>query len=205
MKKRENVKSMHIMLVLSIILLTIYSKSWRDIPKYFKNMVFVSSFNGLYYLLCRRHLVWEFIPNGINWFLIRIAHSMVVTPLFVLIFLSKMPSTLFKKILHFIRWILVSSAVEHWIHKKKLILYAHGWNIFWSGVLYLKMFTYSYLFTKRPFLALFLSLYSTIFFIFKFKVPLRMKHFSRYFEPLVDLYYHTFLGDFFGRLRRKIF
>lgn len=205
MKKKEKFRVMHIILVLSIIVLTILSKSWRDIPKYLKNMVFVSSFNGLYYLLCRRHLVWEFIPNGINWFLIRVAHSMIVTPLLVLVFLSTMPRTLFKKIFHFIRWIIMSSAIEHLIHKKRLILYGHGWNIFWSGVLYLLMFMFSHLFTKRSILALFLSLYSTIFFIFKFKVPLRIKHFSRYFEPLVDLYYHTFLADLFGKMRQKIF
>lgn len=203
MRRKQKIRSKHIILVWSIILLTITSKSWRDIPKYFKNMVFASSFNGLYYLLCRRHLVWEFIPDGINWFNIRAAHSIIVTPLLVLVFLSKMPSTIFKKIIHVIRWITISSAVEYFIHKKHLILYAHGWNIFWSGVLYLKMFMYSYLFTKRPILALFLSLYSTIFFIFKFHVPLRIKHFSRYMEPLVDLYYHTFLGDVFGKMRRK--
>lgn len=198
-KKRKNT-SMHVILVFSIILLTFFSKSWRDIPKYYKNMVYVSSLNALYYFLCKRHLVWEFIPNGINWFLIRMVHIIIVTPLFVLVFLSKMPSGRFEQITYYLRWITVSFAVEYFIHKKNLILYGHGWNIFWSGFLYVKMYLYSHLFTTRPLFTLFLSLVSTVFFIIKFKVPLKMKHLSSFFEPLVDIFYHTTLQ---GLLTKK--
>lgn len=202
-KRNQKIRNRHIVLVLSIILMTILSNSWRDFPKYYKNMVYVSSFNAIYYLLCRRHLVWEFIPSGVNWWFIRIVHTIVISPLLVLVFLSKMPNTLFKQVIYYIRWIIISSFVEYLSHKKHLILYAHGWNVLWSGLLYVKMFMYSHLFTKRPIISLFLSLFSTVFFIFKFDVPLRLKHFSRYFEPLVDLYYHTFLGDLFAK--KKLF
>ncbi|WP_438824364.1 CBO0543 family protein [Bacillus sp. JJ1533] len=200
MRQKQKIRNRHISLVLSIIFLTIFSHSWRDVPKYYKNMVYVSLFNALYYLLCKRHLVWEFIPNGINWLFIRVLHTIIVTPLLVLVFLSKMPNTLMERFIYYLRWITISFAVEYLIHKKHLILYAHGWNIFWSGILYLKMFLYSHLFTTRPVLTLFLSLFSTVFFIFKFKVPLKTKHLSRYFEPLVDLFYHTTLE---GLLTKK--
>lgn len=162
-------------------------------------MVYVSLFNAIYYLLCRRHLVWEFIPIGLNWNFIKLVHTVIVTPLLVLIFLSKMPNTLLKQFIYFISWIIGSSTVEYLIHKKRLISYSHGWNAFWSGLLFIKMFLLSHLFTKRPILTLFLSLCSTVFFIFKFNVPLKISHISRYFQPLVDLYYHTILEDFFTR------
>ncbi|WP_066392292.1 CBO0543 family protein [Neobacillus mesonae] len=199
MRRKRIIRNRHCVLVLSVILITILKGSWREIPKYYKNMVYVSLINALYYLLCRRHLVWEFIPNGVNWLAIRIVHTVIVTPLIVLVFLSKMPNTLFKQFIYFVRWFTISSAVEYFIHKKHLILYAHGWNVFWSGILYVKMFLYSHLFTKRPILSLFLSLCSTVYFIFKFKVPLKIMHFSRFFQPLVDLYYHTFLDELFTR------
>ena len=165
MRKRNNTIH-HIVIVLSIILLSNLNKSWRDFPKYYKNMIYVSSFNILYYLLCRRHLVWEFIPNGINWLVIRLVHILVVTPLLVLIFLSNMPRTLSMQFFHLIRWVISASLVEYFVHKKKLILYAHGWDILWSSSLYLLMFLYSHLFTKRPYITIILSLGSTLFFIF---------------------------------------
>ena len=199
MRKKRKIRNRHTVLILSIILLTIFSKSWREIPKYYKNMVYVGSFNAIYYILCRRHLVWEFIPGGINWLFLRVVHTTIITPLLVLVFLSKIPDTLFRQFIYFVRWIVISTGIEYLIHKKHLILYAHGWNVLWSGILYVMMFVYSYLFTKRPILTLFLSLCSSIFFIFRFKVPLKIKHFSRYFEPLLDMYYHTYLVDLFTR------
>jgi hypothetical protein len=199
--RKSNNGIQHIVLVLSIILLSILSRSWRDFPKYYKNMIYVSSFNILYYFLCRRHLVWEFIPNGINWLVIRLAHIIIVTPLLVLIFLSNMPRTLWMQFVHLIRWVITASLVEYLVHKKKLMLYAHGWNIFWSSSLYLMMFLYSHLYTKRPFITLIISLCSTLFFTLKFKVPFKRKHLSKYFGLLVDIYYHTFMEDLFSKMR----
>ncbi|MBM7660254.1 hypothetical protein JOC85_001021 [Bacillus mesophilus] len=197
--RKSNNRNQHIVLVLSIILLSILSKSWRDLPKYYKNMIYVGSFNIIYYLLCRRHLVWEFIPNGINWLGIRLVHILIATPLMVLIFLSNMPRTLWRQLFHLIRWAVIASLVEYVAHKKRLILYAHGWNIFWSGTVYLLMFLYSHLFTKRPFITIILSLSSTLFFIIRFSVPFKRKHLSKYFGFGVDLYYHTFLEDLFNK------
>jgi len=165
-------------------------------------MLFVSSFNAIYYFLCRRHLVWEFVPSGINWWLIRLVHIFIVTPLIALNFLSKLPSGLWKQFTYLIKSVLFASIVEYFANKKKLILYSHGWNIIWSGILYVMMFCYSYLFTKRPVYTIMLSLCSTIYFVIKFKVPLKMKHTSKYFGLLVDLYYHTFLEDLFRKTRK---
>ena len=205
MRNKRKYRNQHILLILNIILLGVFSHSIRDLPKHYKSLVYVSSFNTIYYLLCRRHLVWEFIPNGVHWLMIRLVHVFIVTPLITLIFLSKMPSELFRQIIYLIRWVIIASVIEYLAHKKNLILYAHGWNIFWSSLLYVKMFVYSYLFNKRPFVTLFLSLCSTIFFALKFKVPFKMKHYSKYFEPLVDVYYHTFLEDLFSNKKRKLY
>ncbi len=203
-KRKRKIRNRHIILILSVALISIINRSSGDIPKYYKNMVYVSSFNAIYYLLCKRHLLWESIPSGVNWFTIRVVHTFIITPLLVLVFLSKMPHTLLKQYTYIIRWSIVSTAVEYLIHKKHLILYAHGWSVLWSGILYFKMFVYSHLFTKHPRLTLFLSLCSTVYFIFKFKVPLKMKHFSRYFELLIDVYFHTPLVELFTK-RKKIF
>ena len=198
-RKKQKIRIRHIILILSVILLS--RNSWRDIPKYYKNMAYASVFNVLYYVFCRRHLVWEFIPIGINWSLIRFIHVVIITPLLVLTFLSKFPKSLIKQVIYTIRWVVVASIVEYFAYKQKLILYAHGWNVYWSGLIYALMFIYSYLVTKKPLITLFMSLFTTVYFIMKFKVPMRWKHISSRFDRFVDIYYHTFLEDLFSPLK----
>jgi hypothetical protein len=204
MRTKRNNRNQHIILVVIVILMSIYTNSIRDIPKHYKSLLFVSFFNSIYYLLCRRHLVWEFIPNGINWLVIRMVHILIVTPLIVVMFLSTMPHTFWMQIIHLLRSVLIATIVEYIAHKKQLILYAHGWNILWSALLYLMMYAYSYLFIRQPLTSLVLSLFSTAFYVLKFKVPLQIKHYSKYVEPLADVYYHTFFEDLFNNKRRRI-
>ena len=188
----------HIILILSIIFVNLLGKTWRNFPKYYKSLTYVSIVNSLYYFLCKRHLVWEFIPLGIDWKFLRTVHTIIVTPLIVLLFLSNFPKTFLKQMIYIIKWVLGAILVEFVVHKLKLIQYKHGWNIFWSALLYLKMFVYSHLFTKKPLMTWFLSLCSCTFFIIKFKVPIKKKHvFSRNFGTWVDYFYHSPLEDLF--------
>lgn len=199
MNRKQKVRIKHIILIVSIILLS--RNSWRDIPKYYKSLFYVSSINALYYLLCRRHLVWEFTPIGISWGFIRFVHVVIITPSLVLTFLSKFPNSLIKQVIYTVKWVVTASVVEYFSYKQKLILYAHGWNIYWTGLMYALMFMYSLLFTKRPLITLFLSFCTTAFFAIKLKVPMRRKHISSKFDRFVDVYYHTFLEDIFSSMK----
>jgi hypothetical protein len=191
-------KYKHLGLIVFMVLLNVFGGTWRYVPKYYKSMAYVSCVNACYYLLCRRHLVWEFTPNGINWKFLRAAQILIVSPLLVLLYLSKLPESRLKQILHTVKSILIACLVELFVHKQKLLQFRHGWNLLWSSLMYLMMFTYSSLFTKRPFLTCLLSILSSVFFIIKFNVPLTTKHScSRRFEPLTDLFYHSFLEDVF--------
>ncbi|WP_078592835.1 CBO0543 family protein [Evansella clarkii] len=185
-------------IILLIVLLNLFNKTWRDFPKYYKNIGYVGLVNIFYYYLCSRHLVWEFPPVGANWKLLRIMHIFFITPLLVLSFLSRYPSTLSKQFLHVIKWVTASSITEYIAHKQKLLQYKHGWTIFWSALLYLKMFMYSKLIVKRPLTTLFLSVCSVAFLIKKFKVPINKKHrLSKNCEWLTDCFYHSSLEDIF--------
>ncbi|WP_188207896.1 CBO0543 family protein [Alkalibacillus aidingensis] len=191
-------KQKHVALIVVIIVVNLMKKTWRDIPKYYKSMIYVSSVNALYYYICNRHLIWEFTPFGISWRLLRGLHILVVTPLLVLAFLSKYPEMFSKRLIHLFRWVFGVTIVEHLAHKQKLIQYKHGWNIFWSGIVYLQMFLYSHLFNRRPIMTLFMSFFTIILFVAKFKVPLRTNHpFSRRFSRSVDFFYHSILEDVF--------
>lgn len=200
MKKKYRQK--HIILIVSILFLTITKVSRRDVSKYYKNMIFVGFFNTMYYRICKRHLLWEFTPIGINKMVLRFIHMLLVTPLMVVSFLSEIPKTLLKKWIYFAQWILLSTFVEYVVHKNKLIYYAHGWNLLWSGLMYAKMYVYSFLFTKQPVKTLLLSLCSTLYFMKKFHVPLKKKHYSKYIHPKAVFYFHSFVKELEDSFRK---
>lgn len=165
-------KQKQIALILIIVLLNVFNKTWKDLAKYYKNLIFVIVINAFYYYLCKRYLVWEFRPGGLSWRWLRVNHTFVVTPLLILLYLSKLPNTLSKQIVYIINWVIGSFIVEYGLHNLKMIRFKYGWNVFWSGLLYFKMYLYSHIFTKNPITASVLSLLSIIFLIVKFRVPL---------------------------------
>ncbi|WNF35266.1 hypothetical protein RJD24_12410 [Bacillaceae bacterium IKA-2] len=165
-------KQKQIALILIIVLINVFSKSWKAIPKHYNSLLYVIFWNSFYYYICKRHLVYELVSEGFNWKWLRGIHIFVVTPLIVNLYLAKFPKSLAKQAVYTIKWVFGSFVFETFLHKQKLLIFKHGWNVFWSTVIYFKMYVYSYLLTKRPGLTAFLSLSSLTFFIVKFKVPL---------------------------------
>lgn len=197
-------------LIVIIVFLNIVNKTWKDLAKYYKNLVFVIIINAFYYYLCKRHLVWEFRPGSLSWRWLRVYHTFVVTPLLILLYLSKLPSTLSKQIVYITNWVIGSFVAEYGLHKLKMIKFKYGWNVIWSGILYLKMYTYSHIFTSRPVTASILSLVSIIFLIFKFRVPITKRHLkgSLFFllpkRVRIPNKYKILIGAFPKRLNSKI-
>ncbi len=159
-------------LIVAIFLLNICGQTWKDVPKYYKSLAYVSFTNALYYYLFKRHLLWEFTPGDMNWKILRKIHIFFISPLLVLFYLSKLPQSLPKQVLHTMKWILASVFVEHYVVKQKMLTFKYGWNTIWSGMIYLQMYVYSYLFLKKPVLTWILSFCSIVFYMIKFKVPL---------------------------------
>ncbi|WP_374193845.1 CBO0543 family protein [Alkalihalobacillus sp. BA299] len=168
-------KQKQLLLLLPILLLTIIGRTWRDIPKYYKSLGYVSFFNSFYYYICKRYLLWEFPPYGFHWRLLRALHIFLITPLLVLAYLSSFPRSFSKKIVHLIKWTFISSLFEYFAVKQKMIKFKHGWNIYYSGLIYLKMYMLSYLHTKKPLPSWVLSIIFLIVCILKFKVPLKTR------------------------------
>ncbi len=105
---------------------------------------------------------------------LRCLHILAMDPLIMLLFLAKFPKRLYKQILYFTKWVIMSTLVEWVAHKKLQVLYFdHGWNIGWSLLIYVKMYLYSLLLKKNAILTMILSIFSTLFFLIKFKVPVK--------------------------------
>jgi hypothetical protein len=165
-------KQKQINLILAIVLLSICKKVWIAFPKNYKGMAYASFINAFYYYLFKRHLLWEFNPGGdLSWRFLRKVHIFMVTPLLVLLCLSSFPRSYLKQVVHIIKWVAYSAFVEHYIAKNKMINYKYGWSLFWSTILYIQMYVFSYLYMKKPSLTWILTVCSIIFYILKFKVP----------------------------------
>lgn len=159
-------------LLLGMILINVYKKNWLLVPKYHKSLAYVSFINAMYYYLFKRHLLWEFNPGESNWRFVRATHMIFLSPLLVLLFFSGFPATNGKRIVYTMKYVLLSTLAEHLIAKRRMIFYKNGWNVLWSGIIYFQMFVFSYLLLKRPTLTWILSLFSILFYIKRFKLPL---------------------------------
>ncbi|MEB1806061.1 MAG: hypothetical protein LPK26_01960 [Bacillaceae bacterium] len=162
-----------ILLLFTLILAT--AGSLKHLPKHYKEVGFICFFNAFYYYICKRYLLWEFRPKGIDWRIIRAVHIFVTTPLVVLSNLTKFPETVTNQIVHVLKWTFISTYLEHVVAQQKLIRFKHGWNIYWSGLIYLKMYTYSYLHTKNARLTWILSIGTAIFYVLIFRIPLKKR------------------------------
>lgn len=165
-------KAKQIFLLTIVLLVNVKGKTWRDFPKYYESMGYASIINALYYYLCKRHLLWEFPPTGFNWRVLRGVHIFVIVPLLVLAFLSKFPKTFWKRLIYLVKWTVTCSIVEYIGLKNNMITFKHGWTIFWSGFIYVTMYGFSYLYTQKPIYTWIISVFTTIFFILKFKIPM---------------------------------
>ncbi|WP_411955547.1 CBO0543 family protein [Alkalibacillus sp. S2W] len=164
---------MHIIVSLLLLALNIQKKTWRNLPKYYHVLIYVSVFNCLYYVLCRNSLMWELKCKTLSTRAVRVLHILVVVPLLILLYLSDVPKSLSKQIVYICKWIMVSMFVEFIGQKLKMISFHNGWNLYWSILIYTKMYIYSMLMVKKPLLTWMISIVSTIFFLLKFKVPVK--------------------------------
>ncbi|WP_431308862.1 CBO0543 family protein [Halalkalibacter flavus] len=158
--------------ILCILLLNIYLKTWKDIPKYYNNLAYTAFINALYNYIFKRHYLWEFLPDKWSWKNLTQIHTLIISPLLVLLYLHTLPREIFNKIIHLILWVFCLVIGEHFIVKKRLLVYKYGWNVLWSGLIYIQMFVFNYLYNKRPLIVWIFSALVTIFYMVKFKLPL---------------------------------
>ena len=164
---------MHILLLTWLFQENTKNKTWKQLPKYYPNILYVSMFNWFYYFLVGNKLLWELQSSIINRKTLKIIHICIINPLLILFYLSNLPDTFVKQFIYVVRWIIISTMVERLFYKEGKIAFYRGWNIGWSMVIYIKMYIFCLLFNKKPILTLILSIIDTICFLLKFKIPVR--------------------------------
>jgi hypothetical protein len=74
---------------------------------------------------------------------------------------------------HILNWSIRCALFEFIGLKYKMIYFKNGWNIFWSWLIYVFLFSYGYAYSKRPLHVWVLSIPTLFFFLLKFKAPCR--------------------------------
>ena len=103
---------MHILLLAWLFRENNKNKTWRQFPKYYPNILYVSLFNWLYYFLVHNKLLWELQSDIMNRKTLKIIHICIINPLLILFYLSNLPNTLVKQFIYVIRWFTISTLVE---------------------------------------------------------------------------------------------
>ncbi|TWI59902.1 CBO0543 family protein [Halalkalibacter nanhaiisediminis] len=165
---------MHIALILFLIYLNIKSQTWKEIRKHAWGIVYVVFINSLYYYLFKEKKLWDLKDKRMKRNTLRALHLFIIMPLLILVFLSNMPQSLFKKAFHLMKWIFISLTFEFvGLKKAHAISFYHGWNLKWSSIIYVLMYTFSYLVTRMPIFTSVLSLGFIVFLLITFKIPIR--------------------------------
>ncbi|KHF40025.1 CBO0543 family protein [Halalkalibacter okhensis] len=164
---------MHLVLSLVVFLLNIKRKTYSNVKHYFPSIVYVMFFNSLYYYLFKHFLLWEFRSPVIKVKYLRGLYIFFIMPHVILLYLSEFPSLWYKQLIHIVKWIAVSAAIEFFLfHRNKFITFHHNWSIFWSVCVYIKMYLFSYLLLKRPLAIINASIASVVCALLVFKPPL---------------------------------
>ena len=163
---------MHILLAIWLLYLNLKNQTWRSFPQFSRSIIYVISFNGLYFFLCKDRLLWDFRSSYLKVKTVRRLQIFLITPLFILLFLSKYPKNLYNRILYICKWMGMSLLIESIALKRGAIIFKNGWNLNWSTIIYILMYVFSYLMSIKPLLTFTLSFAPTLFLLYHFQIPL---------------------------------
>jgi hypothetical protein len=152
---------------------------WRNWSKYHSTILFLWFGDLLYNFLCKNYMMWEYketifgqnlLPNHLT---VSLLIMFVAYPASMLIFFGKLPKETNKIVLWILFWVTLFSVVEYInLRYLDLVDHHHGWNMGWSVLFNLIMFSMLLLHYKHPIAALITSIPIILFFVLYFKVPI---------------------------------
>ncbi|MFC5653572.1 CBO0543 family protein [Paenibacillus solisilvae] len=133
----------------------------RNWERYYPSLLFAALFNGVYELICYRYPLWQLEPNGLPAAMIPILLlTLLGMPLSTWVFLSNYPKQ--ARILPQIYYIGFFTAIfvllEFVSVKCGSITYHNGWNLLWSLLFDMVMFTMLRVHFRKPLIGLLLSI-----------------------------------------------
>jgi hypothetical protein len=146
---------------------------WRNWEKYQSTFFYVIVCDLIYNLLTYNYSLWEHIPVVFfpNHTVINLMVMFIAYPSMILIFLGNYPAGRYKQILWTSFWILFWSVAEWVSVRLGEFTYYNGWNLLWSFILNIALFTILPLHVKKPLVKYVLSVIAALVLLIIFEVP----------------------------------
>jgi len=170
------VSYIRLMLPFIYFILVMKCGNWRNWKKYYPSILFVICVDFFICILTYKYSLWEFQPSFLipNHTTAEFLLVFTFLPAMALIYLSRYPFKL-KWTIQFryvMIWTLIYDVIEFIFVKARLIIYQHGWNYWWSCLVWLFIFIGLRLHHTKPLLAWALCFSCTIFLILFFHIPI---------------------------------
>jgi hypothetical protein len=149
---------------------------WKNWKKYYPTILFIICVDFFISILTYEYPLWTFqrsllIPNHTitDFFITFTSFTQMV-----LIYLSRYPykSRWYWQLVYVVLWVIFFSLIEIIFKFAKLITYDHGWNIGWSILIWLFIFSGLRLHHTKPLWAWLLCFSCTAFLIIYFHIPI---------------------------------
>jgi hypothetical protein len=128
----------------------------RHWEKYYPTMLFSAVGNLLYELICYKYPMWNMEPNGLPVAMIPILLlTLVGMPVSTWIYLSNYPANgrIYRKVGYIALFIAIFIVMEYFAVTFGSITYHHDWNIMWSFLFLVFMFSIIRLHFNHPLIA----------------------------------------------------
>lgn len=169
---------MRIILYIAFIVAACKWGDWKNWKKYYPTYLFWIGGDFFYNALLHNHRPWYFTKGIIGE---NFLHGHLIICIFImlfsytstlLIYLGRFPEQRMKQCFWILLWVFIFSSIEFVSHTYfHLIVYQYGWNIYWSMLFNLVMFTVLKIHFNKPWLAWIISILFLIFLANIFNIP----------------------------------
>ncbi|ARK32670.1 hypothetical protein BkAM31D_24005 [Halalkalibacter krulwichiae] len=164
----------HILLSTFLIWLNYRKRTWTLLPHFFQALIYIAFINSSYYYFFKNRILWELQSTCLSLKALRVIHIFIITPLIFLLCMVNFPKeNVRKQMKHIVKWACMCASFEFIGLKSNMIYFKHKWNILWSWLIYILLFSYGYAYPKKPALVWGLSMPTLLFFLIRFKAPFR--------------------------------
>jgi hypothetical protein len=125
-------------------------KNWK---LYYPTILFFWCGNLIGFSVFHNHRLWEYKSSFFSHTTVDLIQMVIIFTCTTILFLQYNPDKMSKKVLYILLWVFIYSSVEWFFHLFGVIVYNHGWNIWWSVIHNIYQFILLRVHYKRPILA----------------------------------------------------
>ncbi|WP_010529050.1 CBO0543 family protein [Lentibacillus jeotgali] len=163
---------MHVTIAILTILASLKWGNWKNWREYHASMFFIATCGLLYEYIVKDYALWKFHADflyGIE--MTVIVYALITMPVSVFLFLSHFPKKWFNRLFYILLWTGIYISVELILYVFGRISYQHGWEIGYSFLFDIVMFSVIAIHQYYPFRAYILSVFIIVSLILYFNVP----------------------------------